>query len=156
MLPEVFITCAVTGIGSGVERSPYVPVTPEQIADSTIATARAGAAAVHIHVRDGSNRRGSRAPALYREAVKRIRNSDLMINLITGMGSDLVRCGVNVPYRSTLRKSGALERFVHVDLHGTAGSLRLATRNEYLMFNTLGSVRAMVARVQEPGVRPGA
>lgn len=49
---EVFITCAVTGAASGVKRRPYVPVTPEQIADPAIAAARAGAAVVRIHVRD--------------------------------------------------------------------------------------------------------
>lgn len=58
MMSEVFITCAVTGAGSAVERSPHVPVTPEQIADSAIEAARARAAVVHIHVRDCNTKRG--------------------------------------------------------------------------------------------------
>lgn len=49
---EVFITCAVTGSGGTQDRSPHVPRSPAQIADSAIAAARAGAAVVHCHVRD--------------------------------------------------------------------------------------------------------
>ena len=41
---EVFITCAVTGSGSSQDRSPHVPRSPEQIANSAIAAAKAGAA----------------------------------------------------------------------------------------------------------------
>jgi len=49
---EVFITCAVTGAGSTQDRSPHVPRSPRAIARSAIDAARAGAAIVHIHVRD--------------------------------------------------------------------------------------------------------
>lgn len=58
MISEVFITCPVTGGGSSVG-SPHVPITPEQIANSAIEATRAGAAVVHIHVRDPETRRGS-------------------------------------------------------------------------------------------------
>ena len=49
---EVFITCAVTGSGGTQDRSPHVPRSPEQIANSAIDAAKAGAAVVHCHVRD--------------------------------------------------------------------------------------------------------
>ena len=49
---NVFITCAVTGSGGTQDRSPHVPRSPEQIANSAIAAAKAGAAVVHCHVRD--------------------------------------------------------------------------------------------------------
>ena len=49
---DVFITCAVTGSGGTQDRSPHVPRSPQQIADSAIAAAKAGAAVVHCHVRD--------------------------------------------------------------------------------------------------------
>src|SRR5690242_6877696 len=89
---EVFITCAVTGVGDTVGRSEHVPVTPEQIADSAIEAARAGAAIVHIHVRDPDTGGGSRDPALYRAVVERIRASgvDVVLNLTAGMAGDLV------------------------------------------------------------------
>jgi uncharacterized protein (DUF849 family) len=75
VISEVFITCAITGAGDTVGRSEHVPVTPEQIADSAIEAARAGAAVVHIHVRDPVSGRGARDPALFREVVERIRSS---------------------------------------------------------------------------------
>jgi uncharacterized protein (DUF849 family) len=58
MLSEVFITCAITGAGDTTARSPHVPVTPEEIATSAIEAARAGAAVVHLHVRDPDTGRG--------------------------------------------------------------------------------------------------
>ena len=88
----VMITCALTGAGDTVGRSEHVPVTPEQIADSGIAAARAGATIVHVHVRDPETGKGSRDVALYKEAVERIRDSgvDVIINTTAGMGGDLV------------------------------------------------------------------
>jgi len=96
---DVFITCAVTGVGDTVARSDRVPVTPEQIADSAIEAAEAGAAVVHIHgARPGDGRRLAR-PILYREVVERIRASgtDTVINLTAGMGGDLVLGGDEAP-----------------------------------------------------------
>ena len=89
---NVMITCALTGAGDTVGRSEHVPVTPEQIAESGIAAARAGATIVHIHVRDPETGKGSRDVALYREVVERIRASDVdvIINTTAGMGGDLV------------------------------------------------------------------
>ena len=84
---EVFITCAVTGAGDTVGRSPLVPVTPEQIGDAAIEAARAGAAVAHLHVRDPETGRGCRDPLLYREAVERVRAADVdvVLNLTAGM-----------------------------------------------------------------------
>jgi len=86
---EVFITCAVTGAGDTTLSSERVPVTPQQIAESAIEAARAGAAVVHIHVRDPETGRGSRDVALYREAVERVRAADVdaVVNLTAGMGA---------------------------------------------------------------------
>ena len=57
---DVFITCAVTGSGATQDRSRHVPRSPQEIADSAIAAARAGAAVVHCHVRDPET--GARRP----------------------------------------------------------------------------------------------
>ena len=70
---EIFITCAVTGSGSTQDRSPNVPRSPEQIAESAIEAAKAGAAVVHCHVRDPETGVPSRDPKLYREVTDRIR-----------------------------------------------------------------------------------
>ena len=73
MQRKVMISCAVTGSADSPGKNPAVPVTPEQIARSAIDAAKAGAAIVHIHVRDPKTTRPSMDPALYREVVDRIR-----------------------------------------------------------------------------------
>ncbi|MCK1269135.1 3-keto-5-aminohexanoate cleavage protein [Bradyrhizobium sp. 49] len=163
MISEVFITCAVTGGGVSVG-SPHVPVTPEQIADSAIEATRAGAAVVHIHVRNPETGRGSRDPALFRDVVRRMRASDVnpVINLTAGMGGDIVLGGAEapLPLDPGTDMVGALERLVHVEelrpeiCTLDCGSMNFATRNEYIMANTPGALRAMAARVKELGVRP--
>src|ERR1044072_4588829 len=92
MSDSVIITCALTGAGDTVGRSPHVPVTPEQIARSAVEAAEAGAAVVHIHVRDPETGAPSRDPKLYREVVERVKETgtDVVINLTAGMGGDLV------------------------------------------------------------------
>ncbi len=87
----VMLTCALTGAGDTVGKSEHVPVTPEQIAESGIAAARAGATIVHVHVRDPKTGKGSREVEFYREAVERIRASgvDVIVNTTAGMGGDL-------------------------------------------------------------------
>src|SRR3954469_9701908 len=89
---KVMITCALTGAGDTVGRSEHVPVTPEQIAESGIAAARAGATIVHVHVRDPETGKGSREDALSRGGGGGIRapDVDLIINPPAGMGGDLM------------------------------------------------------------------
>ena len=92
MNPEVFITCAITGDDSKVTRSPHCAITPADIAASAIAAARAGAAIVHIHVRDPETGSFSMETRHYREVVRHIRESnvDVIVNLTCGMGGYIV------------------------------------------------------------------
>jgi len=96
---EVFITCAITGSGGSQDKNPHVPRSPQQIADSAIAAARAGAAVVHCHVRDPETGVPSRKTSLYREVTDLIRdaNVDMVLNLTAGMGGDLVFGGPSAP-----------------------------------------------------------
>ena len=89
MTRKVVVTCAVTGSGDTTRLNPAVPVTPAEIAREALAAADAGAAAVHIHVRDPETHQASMDGALYAEVVERIRarNRDLVINLTTGTGA---------------------------------------------------------------------
>jgi len=91
MNKDVFITCAVTGAGDSTSRSPHVPKSPVQIADACIEAARAGAAIVHVHVRDPETGKGCRKLEYYDEVVERVRASgtDVIINLTCGMGGML-------------------------------------------------------------------
>src|ERR1700749_4558760 len=89
---KVIITCAITGNLTKPEQSPYLPITPQQIADSALEAAEAGAAITHIHVRDPATGRPSMEIDLYRDVMDRIRarNRDLIINLTTGPGGRFV------------------------------------------------------------------
>ena len=162
---DVFVTCAVTGAGDTAGRSEHVPVTPEQIADSALDAARAGAAVVHIHVRDPDTGAGSRDPALYRAVVERIRAADVdvVLNLTAGMGGDLVLGGEDAPLPldgDGTDLAGAAERLVHVEellpeiCTLDCGTMNFAAGGDYVMVNTPGMLRAMAARVRELGVRP--
>lgn len=160
MISEVFITCAVTG--SSAPKQPNVPVTPKQIAESAIEAAQAGAAVVHIHVRDPKTKRASRDPALYREVVRRIRASgvNVVLNLTAGMGSGLVLGAGESPLPATDASdmAGPLERLIHVEeLRPEICTLDCGSMNtggESVMVHTAGMIRAMAARVRELGVRP--
>src|SRR5215207_1762835 len=162
---EVFITCAVTGAGDTTLSSERVPVTPQQIAESAIEAARAGAAVVHIHVRDPASGRGSRDVALYREAVERVRGADVdaVVNLTAGMGGDLVLGGEDAPLPldpDGTDMAGAAERLAHVEelrpeiCTLDCGSMNFAAGGDYVLVNTPAILRAMARRIKELGVRP--
>ena len=162
---EAFITCAITGAGDTAGRSDKVPVTPEQIAESALGAARAGAAVVHIHVRDPQTGKGGRDPKLFREVVEGIRASgqNVVLNLTAGMGGDLVLGGDEspLPYsREGTDMAGASERLKHVeDLRPEICTLDMGTMNfaaggDYVMTNTPAMLRAMARKVQSWGVRP--
>ena len=162
---EVFVTCAVTGVGDTAGRSDRVPITPEQIATAAIEAAQAGAAVAHIHVRDPETGKGARDPELYREVVERIRASgtDVVINLTAGMGGDLVLGSADAPLppdEAGTDMAGVTERLAHVEdllpeiCTLDCGSMNFAAGGEYVLVNTPGILRAMARRVQELGVRP--
>ncbi len=158
---EVFITCAVTGSGGTQDRSPHVPRSPAQIAESAIAAAKAGAAVVHCHVRDPETGKPSRDLRLYREVTERIRDSatDVVLNLTAGMGGDLLFDGTErmvASGRSDM--AGAIERVAHVvECRPEICTLDCGTMNfneaDYVMVNTPGMLRDMGARMAASGTR---
>lgn len=165
MNTEAFITCAVTGAGDTTSRSDHVPVTPEQIADSALEAARAGAAVAHIHVRDPETGQGSRNVELYRRAVELIRAADVdvVINLTAGMGGDMTLGPPTAPLPLDTAGTdmvGAHERLAHVaQLRPEictldCGTMNFAAGGDYVMTNTPDMLRAMAARIRELGVRP--
>ncbi|MBW0105183.1 3-keto-5-aminohexanoate cleavage protein [Pseudonocardia sp. KRD291] len=159
---DVIITCAVTGAGDTVGRSPHVPVTPAAIAADAIAAAQAGAAVVHIHVRDVETGQPSRAVALYRETVTRIRDAgvDVVLNLTAGMGGDLV-IDADDPLKPIDGTDlvNALERLPHVEellpdiCTLDCGSLNFGEGSQ-LYISTPDMLRVGARRVQELGVKP--
>ena len=157
----VFITCAVTGSGDSVRKSDLVPVTPEQIAAAALEAHAAGAAIVHLHVRDPASGAASRDPALFREVFERIRarNTEMIINLTGGMGGDLLFGPDDAPldFRPGTDFVGPRERMRHIsDLRPQIGSLDCGSLNfdESLYGTTPRYLRWMAQEFQRLGVRP--
>ncbi|MFT6305823.1 MAG: hypothetical protein ACJA0Z_000985 [Halioglobus sp.] len=160
---NVFITCAVTGSGGSQDKSPHVPRSPEQIANSAIDAAKAGAAIVHCHVRDPETGAPRRDVALYREVTERIRDADIdvVLNLTAGMGGDMVFGSVEapLPVAAGTDMAGATERIAHIrECLPEICTLDCGTMNfaeaDYVMTNTPGMLRAMGKMMTELGVKP--
>lgn len=82
---KVIITCAITGGIHTPSMSPYLPVTPDQIADEAVAAAQAGAAMIHLHARDPLTGKPDQTPARFQEFLPRIKQqSDAILNITTG------------------------------------------------------------------------
>ncbi len=162
MNTNVVVTCAVTGAGDTVDKHPAIPVTPEQIANSAIEAADAGAAIVHLHVRDPQTGKGSRDIALFKDVVERVRNSgrNVLINLTAGMGGDLIIDDDNpqVPAEGTDLIT-AEQRMAHVELlRPDIATLDCGTINfdnaNYVYVQTPNMLRTMATRYAEIGVKP--
>ena len=160
MQRKVMISCAVTGSADSPPKNPAVPVTPEQIARSSIEAAKAGAAIVHIHVRDPQTTRPSMDLAHYREVVERIRASgcDVLINLTTGPGARFVP-GVEDPLKggpgTNLKRPEERVRHV-VDLRPEICSLDMGSLNMggRVFINTPAHLEVMAVAIRDASVLP--
>lgn len=160
MSRKVVVTCAVTGGADSTGKSEFVPVTPEQIATQAIDAARAGAAIVHIHVRDPETGKASMAGELYREVFDRVRgaDTDVVINLTTGPGARYVP-GEDDPRTpgegTTLETPEARMRHIE-ELRPEICTLDVGTMNfgETVFMNTAAHLRTMAASAKTLGVKP--
>ena len=157
---KVIITCAITGNLTRPEQSPYLPITPQQIADSALEAAEAGAAIAHIHVRDPETGRPSMGIELYRNVMDRIRakNPKLIINLTTGPGGRFVPSDEDPKVAGPGTTLMAPEKRVeHVEiLRPEICTLDLNTMNSggQVVINTPTNVRKMANRIRAAGVMP--
>lgn len=160
MTRAVVITCAVTGAFGTKAQNPALPVTPEEIARSALEAAEAGAAVVHIHVRDPESQGPSMDLSLYRETVERIRaeNDEVLINLTCGAGARFVP-GAPEPRSAgpgtTLTTPEA--RVAHVEaLRPDIASLDVGSLNfgEHVFVNTPAHLRVMADRMRAAGAKP--
>jgi uncharacterized protein (DUF849 family) len=155
---KTILTCAVTGSGTLPKQTPYLPITPAQIATSALDAAAAGAAIVHLHVRDPETGLPSMELKLYKEVVDRIRdiNSDVIINLTCGpgaSGSDEVVYG-----KTDTGFKTAQERTEHiVQLKPELCSLDLNTMNrgpKKITVNSIKTIREMSSIMTQHGIKP--
>lgn len=160
MKSPVIVTCAVTGNQTTPEMTPHLPITPAEIAEACLGAAEAGAAAVHIHVRDPKTGRPSMEVDHYREVMDRIRtkNSQIIINLTTGPGGrfapDPDDPKIAGPGTTLMRPEN---RVVHIArLKPDIATLDLNTMNSgrEVVINTPGNVRRMAAVIKDAGVMP--
>ncbi|WP_107495599.1 3-keto-5-aminohexanoate cleavage protein [Thalassobius sp. I31.1] len=87
---KIILTCAVTGSIHTPSMSPYLPVTPDEIATSAIEAAEAGASVLHLHARDPENGKPSSDIEVFRQFLPRIKDAtDAVINLTTGGSSQM-------------------------------------------------------------------
>lgn len=157
------ITCAVTGSGDTAARHPDLPKSPKEIATAAIDAAKAGAAIAHIHVRHPETGQPSRDVDLYRQVVERIRESDtdVILNLTTGMGGDLFLGPDEQPLEFAPNTDcvGQIERMLHVDAllpeicSLDCGSFNYMGQN-YVYVSTQSMLELGAKRLQEIGVKP--
>jgi uncharacterized protein (DUF849 family) len=160
---EVVITCAVTGSGAAQDKHPDLPKTPKQIADSAVEAAKAGAAIVHIHVREDDGT-PCRDVAKFKEVCDRVRDSgtDVVLNLTAGMGGDLTLGPPEDPMainRAETDMAPWSERLDHVrDCLPEICTLDCGTMNfgngDYIMTNTPAMLRKLAAGMKEIGTKP--
>jgi uncharacterized protein (DUF849 family) len=157
-MKKTILTCAVTGAGTTLKQTPHLPVTPEQIATSALGAAAAGAAIVHLHVRDPDTGAPSMRLDLYQEVVERIRsqNSEVLINLTCGPGAT---GDSNVVFGNpTSGFATAEQRTQHiVKLRPDICSLDFNTMNRgarNITVNSVPMVREMARIIRDAGVKP--
>lgn len=159
-MSKTILTCAVTGNLTSPETNPNLPITPKQIAESGLEAAKAGAAILHLHVRDPETGKGSMKFEFYDEMVSRIRekNSDVILNLTTGEGGRFVPGKENpmiAAENSTLCRPEL--RVSHVEkLKPEICTLDLNTMwsGQAAVINTPENLKIMADRIYAAGVKP--
>jgi uncharacterized protein (DUF849 family) len=160
MADQTIITCAVTGSITRPEQHPHLPITPAQIASAAIEAAKAGAAIVHIHVRDPQTGAPSMALEHYREVVERIRASatDVIVNLTTGPGGRFIPSDddpkVAAPGSNLMRPEKRVEHVVALRPEICSLDLNTMWFGTSVVINTPRSVTIMAEAIRAAGVKP--
>ena len=157
---KTLITCAVTGNLVKPEQTPHLPITPVQIADECLASAEAGAAQVHIHVRHPETGKPSMEVELYREVVDRIRreNRELIVNLTTGPGGRFIPSEddpkIAAPGTTLLPPEKRVEHIALIRPDVCSLDLNTMNSGPDVVMNTPKNVRRMAKVMREAGVKP--
>ena len=163
MNKEIIVTCAITGNGDTAKKHPNLPITPKEIANSAIEAAKEGASIVHIHVREPDSR-PSRKFEYYKEVTDRIRSSDtdIIINLTTGMGGDLEvgqgkeplnPPGPNTDFIEVLDRLGHIQELLPEICTLDCGSLNFGDSN-MVFIQTPNQLRKAAKIMQDLSIKP--
>lgn len=143
-MTPLIVTAAITGSRTPREKSPHIPILPEEIADSAAEAARAGAAVVHIHVRDPETALGTQDAGLYRRVLERLAAS----------GTDPVVCLTTsgIPGRNLAYEA----RFVPLEFRPELASFDAGSMNlgDGVFLNPPDFLEALARRMKTAGTKP--
>lgn len=162
---KVIITCAITGSIHTPSMSPYLPVTPEEIAAEAIAAAEAGAAMLHLHARDPKTGRPDQSPELFRQFMPHIKQStNAILNVTTGGG-----LGMNLEDRLAPAKWAKPEvcsmnmGSINFNISGAGARVEkwlydwekpyLDTTKDFILSNTFAQIERAMMELSDQGTR---
>ncbi len=142
-MEKLIITAAITGSRVTRDVAPYIPITPDEIVQSAIECWDAGAAIVHIHVRDPKTGLGTQDRDLFRQVVEPLREKTDLVLCLTTSGIP----GRNLPIEERLRPLELEPKLASYD----AGSINLG---ESVFINTPEFLETAAKRMRDKGVKP--
>jgi len=157
-MDKVIVTVAVIGSRPTREQNPHIPLTPEEIADSAYECFNEGASIVHVHVRDLKTQKRSMESDLFRRVMERLNSKcNMMINLTTGVGGQLVVGADNQPDMSRSLMASPEKRVEHVlQLKPELCSLDIGSSNSGsgVFINAEPVIDRMAELIKKSGVKP--
>ena len=160
------ISCAITGAINVPSQSPYLPITPSEIAENAIGAAKAGAASVHIHVRNPITGEPVNDLALFEEVHQQIRktNSDVIICFTTGgkLGSPVAERGAVVPHFKPELASlnagsinwGLFRAMDRIEEYKYSWEYDYLKNEDQIFPNTFKSMKDTLTLMKEAGTKP--
>jgi 3-keto-5-aminohexanoate cleavage enzyme len=142
-MDKLIVTAAITGSRITRQQTPHIPILPDEIADSAVEAANAGAAIVHIHVRDPQTGTGTQDVALFKEVVENVRARCDVVLCLTTSGIP----GQNLPCETRMASLELSPELASFD----AGSMNLGG---LLFANPPDFLELMARRMLEKGVKP--
>jgi len=142
-MEKLIITVGITGSRITKEQTPYIPITPEEIAQSGIEAWRAGASILHVHVRDPKTGLGTQDVPIFKEVVDRIRSETDAILCLTTSGIP----GRNLPTQERLNPLSLNPELVSFD----AGSINMG---ENVFLNLPEFLETLAKETLARGIKP--
>jgi 3-keto-5-aminohexanoate cleavage enzyme len=142
-MEKLIISVGITGSRITRQQTPYIPVTPEEIARSGIEAWKAGASILHVHVRDPKTGLGTQDLSIFKEIVDRIRSETDAILCLTTSGIP----GRNLPISERLNPLSLNPELVSFD----AGSINMG---EHVFLNLPEFLEALAKKTLERGIKP--